>query len=266
MAFPLLEDYLRRRTNCELSDGVRLVGASPSSSRKADLIHALLQVCRRASVHEKLWNFLLEKVHKDDIKIVIGRRPPPGGRSTWTSANKASLIATVIRRDWPEAAQGQDDAPGLSGSSQVPSCGVLGPANRSQEALKARLRRTWLKKARRFLKHTTKKKQRSMFTRTALRKICAGNPKATIDEVQRRLEEATSLSFESGRKYLFFWHHLLKLLRAAKGPTRRKAPQPKWRLDVWKKSGTAADTQNGERHLAEQDAVSGVLVPWSPQK
>ena len=154
MTFPLLEYYLRCKTVSALRECVRLAGASPNPrGRKDDLIDALLQVCRTASVHERLWDLLLTHVSKREIKVVIARRPPPGLRSTWGS-NKASLIATVIRADRPEAAQAQDDTPGSSASSQVPACGVLVPADCSPEVLKARLRRTWIKKARRRLKHS----------------------------------------------------------------------------------------------------------------
>ena len=266
MTFPLLEYYLRCKTVPELRGCVHLAGASPNPrGRKDDLIDALLQVCRTAFVHERLWDFLLTHVTKSEIKVVIARRPPPGLRSTWGS-NKASLIATVIRADRPEAAQAQDDTPGSSASSQVPACGVLVPADCSPEVLKARLRRTWIKKARRRLKHSAKKEQRSILTRTALRTILAANPAATVAEVRRQVEEATSLSFASGVKYKFFVHHLLRLTASEKGaPKRRAAPKQQFRMEVSSKKVTA-DTQNAEKRVAEQDAplVSGVLVPWSP--
>ena len=153
----MLEYYLRSKTVTVLRECVRLAGASPHPrGKKDDLIAALLQVCRTASVHEQLWDFLPTPVTKSEIKDVIERRPPPGLRSTWGS-NKASLIATVIRADRPEAAQAQDDTPGSSASSQVPACGVLVPADCSPEVLKAGLRRTWIKKARQRLKHSAKK-------------------------------------------------------------------------------------------------------------
>ena len=261
MTFPLLEYYLRCKTVPELRECVHLAGASPNPrGRKDDLIDALLQVCRTASVHEWLWDFLLTHVTKSEIKVVIERRPPPGLRSTWGST-KASLIATVIRAD-RQAAQAQDDTPGSSASSQVPACGVLVPADCSPEVLKARLRRTWIKKARRRLKHSAKKEQRSILTRTALRTILAANPAATVEEVRRQVEEATSLSFVSGRKYKFFMHHLLRLTASQKGAKRRAAPKQKFRMEVSNKKVTA-DTQNAEKRVAEQ-VVSGMLVPWSP--
>ena len=152
----MLEYYLRSKPVTVLRECVRLAGASPNPrGRKDDLIDALLQVCHTASVHERLWDFLLTHVTKSEIKVVIERRPP-GLRSTWGS-NKASLIATVIRADRPEAAQAQDDTRGSSASSQVPACGVLVPADCSLEVLKAGLRRKWIKKARRRLKHSAKK-------------------------------------------------------------------------------------------------------------
>ena len=261
----MLEYYLRSKPVTVLRECVRLAGASPNPrGRKDDLIDALLQACRTASAHERLWDFLLTHVTKSEIKVVIERRPP-GLRSTWGS-NKASLIATVIRADRPEAAQAQDDTPGSSASSQVPACGVLVPADCSLEVLKAGLRRKWIKKARRRLKHSAKKEQRSTCTRTALRTIVAANPAATVEEVRRQVEEATSLSFASSVKYKFFMHHLLRLTASEKGaPKRREAPKRKFRMEVSSKKVTA-DTQNAEKRVAEQDAplVSGVLVPWSP--
>ena len=269
MAFPLLEYYLRSQTVAVLRNCVLLAGASPHPrGKKDDLIAALLQVCRTASVHEQLWDFLLTPVTKSEIKDVIERRPPPGLRSTWGS-NKASLIATVIRADRPEAAQAQDDTPGSSASSQVPACGVLVPADCSPGVLKARLRGTWIKKARRRLKHSEKKEERSersILTKKALQTILAANPKATVQEVRRQVEEATSLSFASGAKYKFFVHHLLRLTASEKGaPKRRAAPKQQFRMEVSSKKVTV-DTQNAEKRVAEQDAplVSGVLVPWSP--
>ena len=152
----MLEYHLRCQIVTVLKECVRLAGASPNPrGRKDDLIDALLQVCRTASVHERLWDFLLTHVAKSEIKVMIARRPPPGLRSTWGS-NKASLIATVIRADRPGAAQAQDDTPGSSASSQVPVCGVLVPADCSPEVLKERLRQTWIKNARRQLKHSAK--------------------------------------------------------------------------------------------------------------
>ena len=57
MTFPLLEYYLRCKNVSELKECVRLAGASPNPrGRKDDLIDALLQVCRTASVHERLWD------------------------------------------------------------------------------------------------------------------------------------------------------------------------------------------------------------------
>ena len=263
MTFPLLEYYLRCKNVSELKECVRFAGASPNPrGRKDDLIDALLQACRTASAHERLWDFLLTHVTKSEIKVLIERRPP-GLRSTWGS-NKASLIATVIRADRPEAAQAQDGTRGSSASSQVP--GVIVPADCAPAVLKARLQRTWIKKARRRLKHSAKKKQQSILTRTALRTILAANPAATVGEVRRQVEEATSLSFASGMKYKFFMHHLLRLTAKEKGaPKRREAPKQKFRLEVSSKKVTA-DTQNAEKRVAEQDAplVSGVLVPWSP--
>ena len=94
----------------------------------------------------------------------------------------------------------------------------------------------------------------------------AANPAATVKEVRRRVEEATSLSFASGVKYKFFVHHLLRLTASEKGaPKRRAAPKQQFRMEVSSKKVTA-DTQNAEKRVAEQDAplVSGVLVPWSP--
>ena len=264
MVFPLLEYHLHCQTVVALRECVRLVGASPTPrGRKGDLIDALLQECHTASVHEQLWQFLLTHATKSEIKLVIARQPPPGLRSTWGS-NKASLIATVIRADRPDAAQAQDDTRGSSASSQVPACGVLVPADCSLEVLKARLRRTWIKKARRRLKHSAKKKERSILTRTALRTILAANPAATVDDVRRQVEQATSLSFATGVKYKFFMHHLLRLTASEKGPARRAVPQKKFRMDVSSKKVTI-DTQSAEKHVAEQDAplVSGVLVPWS---
>ena len=267
--FPLLEYHLHCQTVAALRECVRLVGASPTPpGRKGDLIDALLQVCHTASVHERLWQFLLTPATKREIKLVIARQPPPGLRSTWGS-NKASLIATVIRADRPDAAQAQDDTRGSSASSQVPACGVLVPADCSLEVLKARQRRTWIKKARRRLKHSEKKEERSersILTKKALQTILAANPKATVQEVRRQVEEATSLSFASGVQYKFFVHHLLRLTASEKGaPKRRAAPKQQFRMEVSSKKVTV-DTQNAEKRVAEQDAplVSGVLVPWSP--
>ena len=265
MVFPLLEYHLHCQTVVALRECVRLVGASPTPrGRKGDLIDALLQECHTASVHEQLWQFLLTHATKSEIKLVIARQPPPGLRSTWGS-NKASLIATVIRADRPDAAQAQNDTRGSSASSQVPACGVLVPADCSLEVLKARLRRTWIKKARRRLKHSAKKEKRSILTRTALRTILAANPAATVEDVRRQVEQATSLSFATGVKYKFFMHH--RLTASENGPTRRAVPQQKFRMDVSSKKVTI-DTQSAEKHVAEQDAplVSGVLVPWSLQE
>ena len=110
------------------------------------------------------------------------------------------------------------------------------------------------------------KNQRSILTRAALRTILAANPAATVAEVRRQVEEATSLSFASGAKYKFFMHHLLRLAASEKGaPKRRAAPKQQFRMEVSSKKVTAG-TQNAEKRVAEQDAplVSGVLVPWSP--
>ena len=106
-----------------------------------------------------------------------------------------------------------------------------------------------------------------MLTRTALRTILAANPAATVEDVRRQVEQATSLSFATGVKYKFFMHHLLRLTASEKGPTRRAVPQQKFRMDVSSKKVTI-DTQSAEKHVAEQDAplVSGVLVPWSLQE
>ena len=195
--------------------------------------------------------------------------PDRATASSWIAIDVGIKQGIINRNSDPRGqARGwaQDDMPGLSASSQVPVCGVLVPADGSPEVLKERLRRTWIKKARRRLKHSAKKWQQSVLTRTALQTILAANPAATVEQVRLKVEEATSLSFASGMKYKFFMHHLLRLLRRQKGaPKRRAVPKLKFRMEVSSKKVTA-DMQNVEKQVAEQDEplVSGVLVPWSP--
>ena len=261
MAFPLLAQHLESQKVDFLRHCHGLFGtyATPRGSRKDFLIDELLKLCQIQSVHERLWQFLLTSANNQEIKFLIARQPPPSSRSTW-GAKKADLIATVISADRPDTAQAQDDTRGSPASSQVPACGVLVPADRSPEVLKASLQRTWIKKARQRLK----KEKRSILTRNTLRTILKANPAATVGEVQRQVEQATKMPFASGMKYKFFMDHLFRLLAREKGPTRRAVPLQKFRFDVSSKKVTM-DTQSAEKHVAEQDAplVSGVLVPWS---
>ena len=265
MELPLLDYYLHCQTVAVLRECVCLAGKCPTrSGRKDELIHALLQVCHAASGHKWLWNYLLKGVTKSQIKLLIERRPPPGLRSTWGS-NKQSLIATVIRADRPEAVQKQYDKPCSSASLQVPACGVLVPADCSPVVLKGHLCGKWIKAARRQLKHAWKKKEQSTHTLRILKNIMKANPDATVGQVRGKVEEAVSLSFKSGAKYLFFMHHLLRLASMEKGPKRRAPPKQKFRMEVCRKKVTA-DMQDVYKHVAKQDdpLVRDVLVPWSP--
>jgi len=141
------------------------------------------------------------------------------------------------------------------------------PAEASVPAVAARVKKAWIKKARRRLKKVLRSADIIQIIRATLRK----NPGASVEQVRCEVEQVARCSFAAGAKYKFFYHQLFKILRTVKH-TRPRRTQPRkfsFHDDVggsapaasWRTSGReeAFDCANDS---VNEDQAPAALVPW----
>ena len=124
-------------------------------------------------------------------------------------------------------------------------------------AMAARLKKAWIKKARRRLN----KVQRSGGIVRIIRATVRENPGTTVEQVCGMVERLVGCSFAAGAKHKFFFHQLMKFLRTFKH-SRPRRTQPMtfcFHDDVW---SSAPAAPNRAKESVNEDQAPTALVPW----
>ena len=142
---------------------------------------------------------------------------------------------------------------------------TLVPTDQSGVSMARRMKRSWIKKARRRLKMV----HRGQVTKQSINDAMAKHPRATVREIQDLVQQATGLRFDEGSKYKFFMHTLLQNRVNTRGKQRKVGLPPssrRFRLCVV--AGEAASESPKEERSAEAASESpkeecSALVPFT---
>lgn len=264
MAHALLHQYLSTQTLRSLQDAFRACcGPLNTSTKKAELIAQLVQACSSSSgTHEACWRHFLQSETKYSIKAVLRQHPCAGPVGSWGST-KSALVASTISIDKRLAGAaapqptGHVPRPHAPPSSPASTCAILVPAEASVPAVAARLKKSWIKQARRRLKRVQTSGDIVQFIRATVRET----PAASVEQVRCGVERLAGCSFAAGAKYKFFYHQLMKFLRTYEHK-RSKRAQPKkfyFHDDVW---GSAPAASKRAKESENADQAPTALVPW----
>ena len=223
MAFPLLTRHLLSQPVATLEQCRRslFLPPSPHARKKADLIALVIEFCSSDEVHlEAAWRQICLGETVVTLKTLLNNFPHAGLPSTWGRAKK-DLEATIIRLDKRSAVGA---GPALGASSTSASAAPSSAPSPVCTTLVLDHACKWKEQMRRTAKRWLKRKQRSKSAKQALREIVRANPQATVQDIQRLLEQETGVSFEQGSKhYAFFHRQLFKICSQWK--VKRAAPR-----------------------------------------
>ena len=223
MALPLLTRYLLSQPVAALEHCRRslFLPPSPPARKKADLIALVIEFCSSDEVHlEAAWRQICPGETVLTLKTLLHNFPHAGLPSTWGRAKK-DLEATIIRLD-KRSAYGA--GPALGASSTSASAAPSSAPSPVCTTLVLDHACKWKEKMRRTAKRWLKRKQRSKSAKQTLREIVRANPQATVEDIQRLVEQESGVIFEQGSKhYAFFHRQLFKICSQWKA--RRAAPK-----------------------------------------